>query len=460
MASFPTSVFRAYDIRGIRDREINRNFAYALGRALVSVFQSKQIVIGHDARPSSKEYSPYLIEGMTDQGADVIDLDQVPTELVPITAGLENIKEAVIITASHNPAEYVGFKLLTDYGSGTISPQNGRDKIQSLMANIEDLGKAATPGKEIPHDPWPGYKEHLFSLIPRSTFTKPMKLLAEAGNGLGGEIVTNLLNETKIEVTPLLFEPDGSYPHHIPNPMLPEARKLAESRVKEARYDLSIIFDGDADRGAFLDETGQFIPADYFDTLIMDHFIHPRFPDSPVVIDFRRGMVTEWAAKKNGYRVIRSKAGYPNLKQAMRDSNAQFGFEASAHTMWQHTFFAESSGLTLLVILSLLTETNQSFSALLAPYRQAVVMEEELNFTILQANEAMKKLAEKYNPEEITYPDGMVIRSAEWRASVRKSNTEPLVRLCLEATNNSLLEEKRSEITQLLQQFEAGVSRS
>lgn len=168
MATFPPEVFRAYDIRGIREREINRDFAYALGRALVSVCQSPRVVIGRDARPSSAEYTPYLIEGLTDQGAEVVDLEQVPTELVPITAGLLRIKEAIIVTASHNPVEYVGFKLLTDYGSGTISEWNGRDKIRSAMTEIDPAMKPANRGKTSHYDPWPEYIKHITSFFPIS----------------------------------------------------------------------------------------------------------------------------------------------------------------------------------------------------------------------------------------------------------------------------------------------------
>jgi phosphomannomutase len=322
------------------------------------------------------------------------------------------------------------------------------------MNRIEDVPKGPRAGRATKFDPWPAYITHIHSFFPKSSLTRPIRLLAEAGNGLGGEIVSRLLQDTPIEITPLLFVPDGTYPNHIPNPMLPEARKLAQSEAKRAKYNLTVIFDGDADRGAFLDESGEFVPADYFDTLIMDKIIHPRFPNSPVVIDYRRGMVTEWAAEKQGYTIVRSKAGYPNLKQAMRDHKAEFGFEASAHTLWQHTFYAESSGLTLLAILSLLSEGTKSFSELLKPYREAIVMRDEENFTVTDPEAVMKKIASTYQDGDISYPDGMVIHYPEWRASLRKSNTEPLVRLCIEASDTSTLDKKHQELTQLVRQFE------
>jgi phosphomannomutase len=448
----PTSVFRAYDIRGIKETEINHEFAQLLGRSLVAHFKSEAVVIGYDARPTSIEFSKYLSEGIQEQGAKVYNIGMVPTELVPITAGLKQVREAVIITASHNPPNYVGFKLLTDHGSQGILPQNGRNEIQALMESPDTIPASSTRGEEIKHDPWPAYIDHLFSIVPKSSFTKPLNLLAEAGNGMGGVMVHHLLRDLPIKVTPLLFEPDGTYPVHTPNPHLPEARKLAVSEAKKASYDLTVMFDGDADRAAFLDENAEFVPADYFGTLIMDKIIHPKHPDSPVVIDYRRGIVTEWAGKKNGYAVFRAKAGYPNMKRAIADHHAEFGFEASAHVMYRDTFIAESSGLTLMYILKILSESDQTMSQLIAPYREQAVMLDELNYEHDNPDELLAILKEKFNDAEITEPDGLSIRYPEWHATVRKSGTEPLVRLNLEAHGQDMLDQAFSKINQTITQ--------
>jgi phosphomannomutase len=447
---FPTQVFRSYDIRGIIDQEITKEFAHLLGRALVARFKSPRVVIGFDARPSSQAFAPYLVEGLTKQGADVVNLGMVPTEMVPITAKLQNISEAIIITASHNPPNYVGFKLLTECGAIAIRDDNGRQDIIKMMQDAKNLPAAAHKGHEEPFEGWNDYVELLCSLVPPDLIQKPLSLLAEAGNGMGGTIVTHLLQNLPITVKPLLFKPDGTYPVHTPNPILPQNRQIAASEAKSNPYDLTVVFDGDADRAAFLDQNGDFIHSDYFDTLIMDEIIHPQFPDSPVVIDYRRGMSTELSANKYRYKTVYAKSGYPNIKQAMKLHNAAFGFEASAHTYYTQTGNAESSGLTLLYLLQILNKHNKPLSEIIAPYRERVKILDERNYHHDNAQAAFETVTKQYPNVKISHDDGLSLATDMWHVNIRTSNTEPLLRLNVEARTDEALLDMGQQIEKLI----------
>lgn len=449
MAQFAESAFRAYDVRGVINQEITPGFMEALGRAFVTAFGATEVVVGYDARPSSKEFLPHLLKGIATQGADVRLVGMVPSELVIATAGLENIKNAAIITASHNPAEYIGVKLYTNT-SEQVSVINYQAKVKEIMlaGNFPSVKKQ---GEVQEWDPWPAYTKHVLSVIDLPKLS-PRHILADAGNGTGGMIINHLKDKLNLTVDEMFFEPDGTYPNHVPNPILPESREAAEAKAKTGNYDFSVLFDGDGDRVIFLDENGNHIFGDFIGTLIADEIIHKKYPESPIVIDIRRGWVTQDSGKTNGYEVIATIAGNPYLKKAMREHNGAYGFEASAHNFYKDFFMSDTSGVTLVYMLYLLETTGKKLSELVAPYQSNHFMIDETNYVHSDAQAAFALLKEHYNDAEIKTIDGLSIDYPDWHANLRASNTEPLIRLNLEARDKTVMEQKFQEVDSLIKQ--------
>lgn len=444
---FPTSAFRAYDIRGVIGQEITPEFMKQLGHAFVATFGATDVVVGYDARPSSQEFLPYFTQGVTEQGANVCLVGMMPSEVVIATAGLERIMHAAIITASHNPAEYVGVKLYTDY-SVQIAQINYQDQLKEVMI-AGNFPPVTTPGTIREFDPWPGYVNHITSLVPGITFS-PRHILADAGNGMGGVLLEHLADHFNLEVDKRYFKPDGTYPNHVPNPIVPLYRKQAEANARMTKFDFSILFDGDGDRVIFLDENGGYINADAIGTLIADEVIQKKYPGSPVIIDMRRGWTTLDSGKERGYPVIATKSGNPYLKAAMREHGGAYGFEASAHNFYKDFFMSDSSGVTLAYVLWLLESTGKTLSELVAPYRHGHVMIDETNFIHPNGQAAIDALLTHYTNGQIHHEDGLNIDYPNWHLSLRSSNTEPLLRLNLEAREQTVLDQEFKTIVQII----------
>ncbi len=441
MHPLPSAAFRAYDIRGIIDQEITPDFMRHLGRAFAVTHNIKEIVVGFDARPSSKEFLPYFLEGLTEQGASVCLLGMVPSELVIATACLNHIDHAAILTASHNPPQYVGIKLFKD-GSKQIGMEQGQQIIRDAMAN-QDYPPAATKGTIREHDPWADYVTYIASFA-RPSY-KPRHIVADAGNGLGGVLLGHLSETFNLSARQLFWEPDGLYPHHVPNPNLPHSREAALQAAKDGSYDFSIVFDGDADRIMFFDEKGDFIPSDFSGTLLADEVIQKKYPGSPVVIDLRRGWTLQDSAERLGYEAVVSKAGTTFMKHAMRESGATYGFEASAHNFYKDFFTSDSSGMTLAFMLNLLEETGKPLSELIAPYTKNHFMIDEQNYVHHDPTTAFNQLTKQFSDAASENTDGLSLTTPTWHANLRPSNTEPFLRLNLETRDKALLEEIQAQ---------------
>ncbi len=444
-----SSVFRAYDIRGIRDTQITSEFMKNLGRAFAAVFQASEVVVGYDARPSSKEFLPYFMEGITEQGADVRLVGLVPSELVIVTAGLEKIKNAAIITASHNPAEYIGIKLFKET-SIQIAYDDGQADMKAMMEQ-DSFPEPTRKGEVKEFDPWPGYVNFVKEILNLPPLDK-RRVLVDAGNGTGGMIINHLAEVFNFDVTPMYFEPDGTYPNHTPNPIVPYFRHEAEERAQKEKYDLTILFDGDADRVVFLDEMGHVVPTDFTGTLIVDEVMQKKYPKSPAATDLKRGWTLKLSGQKHGYETVLTRTGNPFLKRVMREKGVPFGFEGSAHNIYRDYFFSESSALTIGYIVSLLQTTGKPMSELVAPYAQQVVMIEETNYEHHDVKAAFKAIEDHFADGHFDRTDGVSIEYPDWHANLRTSNTEPLIRLNLEAKNLATLQEKFTEMNDLITQ--------
>ncbi len=440
-------VFRDYDIRGLGGSEITPEFMRQLGRAFVAAFGVRAAVVGYDARPLSKAYLPFFVEGAAEQGADVCLVGLVPSEVVIAAAGSRGISHAAIITASHNSAEYVGIKLYRDT-SIQISVVYDQDKLVAAMTR-QELPPPSRRGQVSEHDPWPDYVKLIAAQLDGPQLA-PRRVLADAGNGTGGLLLNHLAAILNLAVDGLFFEPDGAYPNHVPNPIVPRNRALATARAKRDNYDFSILFDGDADRIIFLDEHGDHIPSDFTGTLIADAYIQKKFPRSPVVSDLRRGWTLQDSAQARGYEAIITPAGNPYLKKAMRQSAAPYGFEASAHNIYSDFFYSDSSGMTLAIILTILASSGQSLSTLIAPYAAGHFMIDETNYINGDAAKVFAALESHFRDDITSHLDGLSFGTDVWHANLRPSNTEPTVRLNLEARAAHIRDEKFAEINALI----------
>ncbi len=443
------SVFRAYDIRGIGNKTITPEFMKNLGRAFVAVFDATEVVVGYDARPSSKEFLPHFLAGITEQGANVRLVGLVPSELVIGTAGLNQVKNSAIITASHNPAEWVGIKLYKDV-SIQIGLDAGQLDIKAMMES-ENYSTPASKGEVKEFDPWPGYVELIKSLLTLPSLDR-RRVLVDAGNGTGGAIMKHMAEVFNLDVDPLFFEPDGTYPNHVPNPIVPYFRHDAEAKARTGNYELSILFDGDADRVVFLDEHGELVPTDIIGTLLVDEVMRKKYPGCDGATDLRRGWTLKNSAEEHGYKAITAKSGNPFLKRAMREHDVPFGFEASAHNIYKEYFFSESSSLTIGYLLTLLQESGKKLSELIAGYRARIAMIEEINYEHHDVQAVFDAMGKHFTEGNVTKVDGLSIDYPDWHLNIRSSNTEPLIRLNLEAKNSELLQQKFEVVNQIIEQ--------
>lgn len=447
-ASIPEQVFRAYDIRGIIQKEITPEFMRKLGQVFVTLYNIKEVVVGYDARPSSQEFTPYFVEGVTSQGANVRMLGMEPSELVTGTAGELGIKHAAIITASHNPQEYVGIKLYKNTAE-QIAIYNGMLDIKTLMLQ-STLPESEIKGTITPHNPWPDYVTRISELVGDTSDWPTRRVLVDAGNGTGGAISNHFATLFHLDVVPMFFEPDGTYPNHTPNPMVPTFRKHAEDEARKNPYELTIIFDGDADRIGFLDHEGTFIPSDFIGTLIADHIIQKKYPGSTTVIDLRRGWTTVDSAKQHNYPVLTTIAGNPFIKKGMRETDAAYGFEASAHNVYKDYYYSESSSLTLGYVLSIMAQTGKNLRELVEPYAQNHAMIEEMNYETHDAQKIFSAIENHFPDAKTSKEDGLSVDYSDWHLNIRASNTEPLIRLNLEARTQSILDQKFIEVATLI----------
>lgn len=442
--NFDLTAFRAYDIRGRAGSDISPAMIAQVGRAFVDTFGPSPIVVGYDARPLSAAYATFFCRGARELGADIIWLGLAPNEVIIGTAGLKGIDHAAILTASHNPPEYVGLKLYKN-GSEQIAEFNGQGLIRAKMNDY--LRPTGRRGHVWTVSTWPGYLNFIGQKIGGRS---RRRVLADAGNGTGGILIEHLKPVLNLDVEPMFFEPDGTFPHHVPNPVIAANRAEAEKRARGEPFDFTVLLDGDGDRIVFLDERGDLIPTDLIGTLIIERVIQKQTPGEGVVIDLRRGWTTIDSGRRFGYPVTVTKAGNPYLKQAMREHNATVGFETSGHTIYRDYFFSESVGLTLGYVLKILDESGQTLSQLVASYREKVYTIDEINFRHLNPTKALAAIEAAFTDRQISHTDGMSVEATNWHANIRPSNTEPLLRLNIEARSQRSLDGAVKKITEII----------
>ena len=435
------SIFKSYDIRGIYPKELNKETAYLIGRAFAKSSGAKEITVGSDMRLSGPALKEALLQGIIDEGANVKDIGLVPIDAVYISAGIFGDQAAIMITASHNPAEYNGFKMVL----------KGMQWIRGveLLEYVKKLPKEISPKKGAIRqvDIIDKYIAHVLSFVEVEKM-KPFKVVVDAGNGMAGKIMPILAEKLPITVIPLNFTLDGSFPAHPSNPLLPESQKqICETVVKE-KADFGVIFDGDTDRLFFVDEKGFFIPADITLLLLAKLFLEKE-PGAGIVYNLLCSRVVPEMIKEWGGRPLRSQVGYVNISRVMRENKGVMGGELSAHYSFRDNAFADSGFIAFVILLQLLSSYEKPLSDIVKPFYK-YVKSSELNFEIQDKNAVLEKVKEQYSDGKQDFLDGVTVEYKDWWFNLRPSNTEPLLRLTVEADTKELLEQKKKELSDFI----------
>jgi len=436
--------FKAYDIRGKVPSELNTDLAYKIGRAIASYLNADSIVIGRDVRKSSPELSEALAKGITDAGCNVIDLGLCGTEMIYFGTPFLNADGGVMITASHNPPEYNGLKFVKK-GSVPMGYDSDLNIIEKMVLS-NDLGKIAeVKGKVIQKDIMQDFIESLKKFYKPENI-KPFKVVVNAGNGCVGPALDQLEKNLPIKMIKVFHEPDSNFPNGVPNPLLPENRESTIKVIKENNADLGVAWDGDYDRCFFFDEKGNFIEGYYIVGLLAKSILKQN-PNEKIVHDPRLTWNTIEVVKKAGGEAVVSKSGHAYIKQKMREVNAIYGGEMSAHHYFRDNFYSDSGLIPFLLILQLTSEEDKPFSQLVEEMVNSYPCSGEINSTISDPQKKLIQIKEKYSDGIINELDGVSIEYPNWRFNVRLSNTEPLIRLNVESRGDKkLMEEKTEEL--------------
>ena len=438
------SIFKAYDIRGIYPNDLNEETAAAIGFALTKMLKAEKIIVGRDMRLSGEKIFNALTQGITNAGAEVINIGLVPTDAAYFASGVFNLP-AVMITASHNPAEWIGFKITR---SGAIP--FGEDDIKKLKEKsvLKPLGNAPAAKEKITtYDIVPEYLNNALSFIDKNKI-KPLKIAADAGNGMAGKFIPLLYNGLPCSLIPLYFELDGSFPNHPASPI--EYKNLIDlqKKIKEEKADFGMAFDGDADRVFFIDENSAIINGSIIAAIIAEYFLE-KHKGEKIIYDLRCSHVVPEIIVKNGGQAIISRVGHSFIKKTMRETGAIFGGEFSGHYYYRDNFCADSAMITALIITQIISEANMPLSSLVKNYLKYWQIE-ETNSSIDDKDAVIKNLKEKYKDGKITELDGMTVEYDDWWFNVRPSNTEPVLRLNLEAKTKELIENKNVELLKII----------
>jgi phosphomannomutase len=435
-------VFKAYDVRGIYPDELDEEGAYAIGRAYVEQFEPRRIAVGRDMRLSSPTMAAETIRGASEGGADVLDLGMVGTEMLYLAVGDLGLDGGIEVTASHNPKEYTGMKIVRR-GALPVGGDSGlldiRDRAQAGFAESTRRGEVSE------YDIWPAYVERVLSFIDVSAL-KPLRVVIDAANGMAGVMLPPILERLPIDAVPYFFEPDGSFPNHEPNPLLPENREFIVANTRKEGADLGVAFDGDADRCFFVDDTGEFVPGDFVTTLLAESVL-AKEPGGKVIYDLRASWAVPETVDRAGGVPLINRVGHAFIKQRMRQEGALFGGEVSGHYYFRDFSQADSGVVPFLLMLELLSRSGRRLSELLKPLRERYFITGELNTPVPDVAVKLQELKERFGPEgTVSHLDGISVDAGDWHMNVRPSNTEPLVRLNLEARSKELMERKRDEV--------------
>lgn len=447
--------FKAYDIRGKLGDELNEEIAYRIGRAYVQHLHAKRVVVGGDVRPTSKSLKQALANGLMDGGADVIDIGVTGTEEIYFAAFYLDVDGGIEVTASHNPMDYNGMKLVAR-GAVPISGDTGLKAIQALAESAQ-FGHTSQRGSQSSRSILKAYIEHLLGYIDPSAM-KQLKLVVNAGNGAAGHVIDGIEAQFKSLGIPVTFikvhhEADGRFPNGIPNPLLPENRAATSDAVRAHGADMGIAWDGDFDRCFLFDESGGFVEGYYIVGLLAEAFL-VKHPGEKIIHDPRLTWNTIDVVEHSGGTPVQSKTGHAFIKERMRAENAIYGGEMSAHHYFRDFAYCDSGMIPWLMVAELMSRTGKRLSELVGERIAAYPCSGEINYRVADVKQAIERVLNHYLPEnpQVDRTDGVSVEFPNWRFNLRGSNTEPLLRLNVEARGNeALMRQRTAEIAGLLE---------
>ena len=443
--------FKAYDVRGVYPTEVNEELAYRVGRIFSAMFAAETVVVGHDIRLSGRAIVDALTEGLRHGGTKVIDIGQCGTEMIYFATAHLNADGGIMVTASHNPKEYNGMKLVRK-GARPISGDTGLKEIGE-MAVASNFVHAQVAGKALgvleKVDIMPAYIEHLLTYVDKSAL-KPMKIVANPGNGGAGPIMKELAKHLPFEFISIFDEPDGSFPNGVPNPILLPNREATAKVVRETGADLGIAWDGDFDRCFLFDENAEFIEGYYIVGLLAEVFLLKE-PGAKIMYDPRLTWNTEAILERDGGVPVRCKSGHAFMKECMRQNEVLYGGEMSAHHYFRDFSYCDSGMIPWLLVAELMCRTGKKLSELVGARVDMFPCRGEINRKVEDSAAILATLEAKYADGEQDKMDGLSVAYADWRFNVRTSNTEPVMRLNVETKGDKeLLAAKTAEILEII----------
>lgn len=447
-----TGIFGKYDIRGIYPDEVNEEIIYNIARAFVKVFKPKTAAVGRDVRTSSPSLHQAAVDGLTDEGVHVIDIGTISTDMLYFTVGSMDLDGGLTISASHNPREYNGMKLV-EKKSKPISADNKLFEIQAVMANkkyeynnyVRDLTR-----RQI--DVTSRYIKHILSFIDPNKIS-PLKFVANANFGPASLLLTELQERLPIEVVKINCTIDGTFPKGRPDPLVPENRDETSELIRESKADFGVAWDADADRCFFFSGKGEFYESNFI-TAILGQYLLKKSPGSKIICDVRARLAISDVVGDAGGSTIVTKPGHSFIKARMREENALFGGEFSGHFYFRDNYFCDNGIIPLLLVLEMLSTTGQTLEELLAPITSKYFVSGEINTTVSNADDVIEEIKAAYGDGELDLIDGVSILYPNWNFNLRTSNTEPgLIRLNIEGNDKELVSSKKKELVSAIRKF-------
>ncbi|MBA3269072.1 MAG: phosphomannomutase/phosphoglucomutase [Acidobacteria bacterium] len=449
-SEFNSDVFKAYDVRGLYPEEITEPLFRQLGRAFVAHLGPGRYAVTRDMRLSSPSLAAAFIEGAVAQGGHIVDYGLAGTDQMYFAVAADHLDGGAQITASHNPKQYNGCKLVkTD--AFPLSGESGIKEMKDMILGDTLPRPDGTPGSVEPGEMFDRYIGHVMTFIDESIIM-PFNVVLDAGSGMAGLVAPALFDRLPCKTTRLCFEVDGTFPNHEANPLIEENRRDITERVVAESADVGIAWDGDADRCFFLDGTGEFIAGDFITALLAESFLM-KFPGSTIIYDVRASYAVKDVAARYGSQALMNRVGHAFIKRRMRDEDAIFGGEVTGHYYFRDNFYADNGFIPALLILELMSKKGQSLRDLLQPLREKYFISGEINTKVMSADVVAQKieaLKREYSHGRVYELDGISVEFGDWHFNVRASNTEPLLRLNLEGLTPEIMEKRRDEVLDII----------
>ena len=434
-------IFKAYDIRGIYPTDLNEDIAYAIGRAFVTFLKVDEVIVGRDMRVSGPAIFDSVTRGIMDQGANVVNIGMVSTDQYYFACS-ELKLPGMMVTASHNPKEYSGFKMVRQMPY-LLSGEEGIQDLRRIV-ETEDFAPSTGKGSMREEDLSEQFIKAVLALIDVDSL-KPLKVIADTGNGMVGPILKRVYDHLPVHLTGLYLDPDGTLPNHGLDPLQPENRAELEQRVVSDGADVGFAFDGDGDRFFVIDDRGEFVAGDYM-TALMGRYLLEKKPGSKIVYDVRASWAVPELITEAGGIPLMERVGHAFIKARMAAEGALFAGEVTGHYYFQDFNYADSGVIPSLIILEMLSKQGGKMSDMLKPLEAKYFISGEINSRVEDAPAKMKELAERFSDGKVEHLDGVSVTYPTWHFNVRASNTEPLVRLNLEALTREEMEQRRDEV--------------